>query len=85
MLSRFGADQLLAAGVEQVATSRRLQANHKRLEEALVRAIPAASNGRVSQRIAQLQQSLYASYGLKLGTDVNLVLPGSRQRLPSCT
>jgi hypothetical protein len=31
------------------------------LEDALTEAIPAASSGKVSQRIAQLQQSLYAS------------------------
>ena len=39
----------------------RMNSGCKRLEEALVETIPAASGARVSQRIAQLQQSLYNS------------------------
>lgn len=37
------------------------RARRKRLEEALTEAIPSASSGKVSQRIAQLQQSLYSA------------------------
>ena len=36
----------------------------KRLEDALMETIPAASNSKVSRRIVQLQQSLYASLPL---------------------
>ena len=53
--------------------SRRLQSNHKRLEEALAEAIPSASSGRVSQRIAQLQQSLYACSSNSGGASSHLV------------
>ncbi|KAI9561637.1 hypothetical protein GHT06_012597 [Daphnia sinensis] len=47
--------QAITSG-QQSRASRR-----KRLEDALTEAIPAASSCKVSQRIAQLQQSLYAS------------------------
>lgn len=47
---------------QTVTSSQQSRASRrKRLEDALTEAIPAASSGKVSQRIAQLQQSLYAS------------------------
>lgn len=46
---------------QQQSASATSRARRKRLEDALTEAIPAASSGKVSQRIAQLQSSLYAS------------------------
>jgi len=46
---------------QAVASCSQRASRRKKLEDALTEAIPAASSGKVSQRIAQLQQSLYAS------------------------
>ncbi|XP_059350472.1 centrosomal and chromosomal factor-like isoform X2 [Daphnia carinata] len=54
--------QFLMPQQQAITSSQQSRASRrKRLEDALTEAIPAASSCKVSQRIAQLQQSLYAS------------------------
>lgn len=60
--SSNGQQQFLMPQQQAVTSSQQSRASRrKRLEDALTEAIPAASSCKVSQRIAQLQQSLYAS------------------------
>jgi hypothetical protein len=53
--------QFLMPHQQAVASCQSRASRRKKFEDALTEVIPAASNGKVSQRIAQLQQSLYAS------------------------
>ncbi|XP_046441209.1 centrosomal and chromosomal factor-like isoform X2 [Daphnia pulex] len=53
--------QFIMPQQQAVASCSQRASRRKKLEDALTEAIPAASSGKVSQRIAQLQQSLYAS------------------------